>query len=998
MLSSLEDKFRELKLNFSLSSALRHDVHDGSPKPVGGSGFAKVVSNPKFPSHPFFKAGRFFRVRLRHNNLSYEDDARLDGRVACLKFCDKENGGPLDLILHTGKVPQYYSADTFQEFVHAFKEGTDGLKKWVFQKPINYYSRVENIRRAPDSYYDQRYYSQVTYSFTADDGVPRVARIRMVPADGSRQSGKPEKGDQENVWYVLDTGRLVDEKRKKNYLREEFTQKLNTQPFQYRLQVQIRECNIYNSCIEWDTDEVPWHDLAIITITTPLTEDLLRLTKFQLSNQVESFTPALPVSTQGFRSLVLAVKEFHGIADSIGESGNNVDIPLDKLKYYKISVVTGNVYKAGTDADVFITILGLKGKTRTINLDQKFHDDFESGQTDEFEEMGNDVGEITSIEMSIGTGILARRWFLEEVLIQDLKSLKKYRFPCYQWLTDAVLFKALVPQNEKQLSIYLMRKFEVAQRQFMFQWEDVQGLPGRLRAQSYADLPPELRFLPEKEFDLAARFAKNLSAVNSTKLLPIINWNIYEDTPKLLSKYLKDSDTIVGHWKNDEEFGRQILNGAHPCRIERVNQLPVEFEAKKDVLETLLNKKKSLSEEIEDGNLYILTYPELDSLESEDDYTKMKVKRFLTSPSCLMYVRKDGYLVPIGITLSQNDHPLVWTPRDDMTDWLIAKMWVRLADAQVHLVCSRHLNCQLIVEAFAVATFRNLPSAHPVFKLLYPHLCYAIPIGVTSRKHLYDHTDGLFQRFLAVGNQFEDLLKESYRHFSLGDLNVPLDLDSRGVSDPDKLPNYFYRDDSLKLWNAQKKFVRTVIYMLYWNNYSVQADEELQAWMQDIHEHGIPEWELAGEHNVPLSLRTVDEVVEFVTIVMFTASCQYGALTSGIVDIYSFLPNAPTMLLAPPPTERAKLRAADSKKILMNKTMTMEAIAAFSTLANGVRPEPSLLDNHEVQWSDKAILAAIEGFSVDLKRVEEDICARNSDLRTPYTYLLPSRIPKCATS
>lgn len=54
------------------------------------------------------------------------------------------------------------------------------------------------------------------------------------------------------------------------------------------------------------------------------------------------------------------------------------------------------------------SLVGLKGKTRTINLDQKFHDDFESGQTDEFEEMGNDVGEITSIEMSIGTGILAR--------------------------------------------------------------------------------------------------------------------------------------------------------------------------------------------------------------------------------------------------------------------------------------------------------------------------------------------------------------------------------------------------------------------------------------------------------------------------------------------------------------------------------------------------------------------------------------------------------------
>ena len=136
LLSTLEDKYRELKLSFTTSSTLHQDGVPGSPRPVGGCGFAKVVSNPKFPEHPFFRASRFFRVRLRHNNLSYEDDAMLDGRVTCLKFSDEENGGPLDLILHTGKVPQYYSADTFKAFRDAFKAGGDTLKDWVFEKPI----------------------------------------------------------------------------------------------------------------------------------------------------------------------------------------------------------------------------------------------------------------------------------------------------------------------------------------------------------------------------------------------------------------------------------------------------------------------------------------------------------------------------------------------------------------------------------------------------------------------------------------------------------------------------------------------------------------------------------------------------------------------------------------------------------------------------------------------------------------------------------------------
>ena len=67
------------------SNALAQNGHSCCPRPVGGLGFAKVVSNPKFPEHEFFRAGRVFCLRLRHNNLAFEDDAMLDGRVTCIK-------------------------------------------------------------------------------------------------------------------------------------------------------------------------------------------------------------------------------------------------------------------------------------------------------------------------------------------------------------------------------------------------------------------------------------------------------------------------------------------------------------------------------------------------------------------------------------------------------------------------------------------------------------------------------------------------------------------------------------------------------------------------------------------------------------------------------------------------------------------------------------------------------------------------------------------------
>jgi hypothetical protein len=76
-------------------------------------------------------------------------------------------------------------------------------------------------------------------------------------------------------------------------------------------------------------------------------------------------------------------------------------------------------------------------------------------------------------------------------------------------------------------------------------------------------------------------------------------------------------------------------------------------------------------------------------------------------------------LVPIAIQLTQEpaDLPLIYTPRDnegEYSDWLVAKMWVRVAEANVHQFSVHLLGSHLILEPIAIAVMRNLPSAHPV--------------------------------------------------------------------------------------------------------------------------------------------------------------------------------------------------------------------------------------------------------------------------------------------
>jgi arachidonate 5-lipoxygenase len=280
-------------------------------------------------------------------------------------------------------------------------------------------------------------------------------------------------------------------------------------------------------------------------------------------------------------------------------------------------------------------------------------------------------------------------------------------------------------------------------------------------------------------------------------------------------------------------------------------------------------------------------YPELQSLNHQVNY-KNKYTMYLSSPKCLFYARKDGQLVPIAITLqstnqckAHSEH-VIWTPRDDENDWLLAKMWVKMADAQYHHVISYHLQCLVVLEVFAVATFRHLAAVHPIYKLLHPHLHRVIAVNVLGRQHLHPAHNGMFERFLGAGQQYQALLRQAYTNFSLDALHLPTDLKERGVDDKNSLPGYYFRDDGLKLWEIIKKYVRTVIYLHYWSSKNLHADDEVQAWVNELHGEGFVATE-NGCHGVPTVLRTLEEVIELVTIVIFTASCRSTALTAGIL-------------------------------------------------------------------------------------------------------------------
>ena len=171
---------------------------------------------------------------------------------------------------------------------------------------------------------------------------------------------------------------------------------------------------------------------------------------------------------------------------------------------YEIIVKTGDVKGAGTDANVYISLIDEQGrKSREISLDCTWRDDFEKGNTDSFKVRNvPQLGKIEKIELWRDSKGLNDDWFVEWIKVRPVRKLAmkgsginkgnsknkavenelKYGipFPCNRWIKEHIKFifkkyDACLPQFDdckQQRKEELERKRE----QYAFQ-EKAPGLP-----------------------------------------------------------------------------------------------------------------------------------------------------------------------------------------------------------------------------------------------------------------------------------------------------------------------------------------------------------------------------------------------------------------------------------------------------------------------------------------------------------------------------------------
>ena len=452
---------------------------------------------------------------------------------------------------------------------------------------------------------------------------------------------------------------------------------------------------------------------------------------------------------------------------------------------------------------------------------------------------------------------------------------------------------------------------------------------------------------------------------------------------------------------DNDSFAYMRVGGPNPMLIRKATALPAKFPLGDAQFRQAMGGNDSLPEAAASGRLYLLDYESLGGMAPAGPVTKpLTGTGYGYAPIALFARPKSGRsLVPVAIQCGQDPSVSpMFLRADDMTDaqaywaWQSAKTTVQVADFNYHEMFVHLGRTHLMSEAFAMATQRQLAVAHPLSRLLAPHLEGAMFINEAATLIIMGPlTTG--DAILAA--PIETLQRECGRDrlaYDFYDNMLPNDLRARGVDDASQLPDYPYRDDALLVWNAIQQWVGEYVAVYYANDGDVTGDYELKAWASEL--------AVSGKVKGFRAITTRSQLVSVVTAIIFNASAQHAAVNFPQSSLMTYAPFYAGMGGTPAPAGAAGNTEASWSQMLPSRLAAQEQILLFHILG-GVyyRMLGEYRDNafpYLPVLQDPAITGPggpLERFRAALAGVEGTIRQRNLARTRPYEYLLPSRIP-----
>lgn len=250
---------------------------------------------------------------------------------------------------------------------------------------------------------------------------------------------------------------------------------------------------------------------------------------------------------------------------------------------------------------------------------------------------------------------------------------------------------------------------------------------------------------------------------------------------------------------------------------------------------------------------------------------------------------------------------------------------------QFHQLSTHYFSCHAAMEAYGMATMRNLPDPHPIFKLLRPHFRYTMAINARARATLIND-GGIIDLLFAIGGKGKvELIQRASPLYSIDWTNIVKNTEERGVQN---LPGYHYAEDGIPIWKATKKFAGEIIDHFYKTDEDVKDDKELQSWAEDIHTNAFPGY-FGGKdgHDFPKEISSKEQLTELCTLIMFTGSAQHAAVNFGQYVSYGFIPNSPATLRKPTPTKKGEADYVTLMQTLPNEEDTGNQVVVSHLLS-----------------------------------------------------------------
>uniref|UniRef100_A0A452URR6 Arachidonate 15-lipoxygenase type B n=1 Tax=Ursus maritimus TaxID=29073 RepID=A0A452URR6_URSMA len=517
---------------------------------------------------------------------------------------------------------------------------------------------------------------------------------------------------------------------------------------------------------------------------------------------------------------------------------------------------------------------------------------------------------------------------------------------------------------------------ELQARQDSYHWKTYSpGWPHCLNEKSVKDLDLNIKYSVMKN---SCFYLKVSSAFSEMKLKGLLDrkgpWESLDEMQTMLNfRKTPAAEYVVEHWQEDAFFASQFLNGHNPVLIRRCRHLPENFPVTEDMVAPVLGPGTSLKAELERGSVFLVDHGILSGIHGN---VVNGQPQFSAAPMTLLYQRpRGGPLLPLAIQVSGGagggrglTEGSADTPRPPLP-------------ALTHL-----LQAHLLPEVFTMATLRQLPQCHPLFKLLVPHTRYTLHINTLAREQLIA-PGKVVDRSTGIGIEgFSELIQRNMEQLSYSVLCLPEDIRARGVED---IPNYYYRDDGLQIWAAVESFVSEIINIYYPSDVSVRDDSELQAWVQEIFLEGFLGRKSSG---MPSALETREALVRYITMVIFSCSARHYAVSAGQFDSCVWMPNLPPSMQLPPPTSKGQTKPEGFLATLPPVNATCDIIITLWLLSKepgDQRPLGTYPDEH---FTEEAPQQSIAAFQSRLAQISKEIQERNQGLPLPYTYLDPPLI------